>query len=193
MIAGTVITVVGISLMPVTFTSILNIEGNVGVNFFLSGLTLALLILFMRLGSLPNKLGKFMGVGGIIYAIVIGTLVASFFGVVDLEPVASAKWFALPKVFPLGLPKFDFSAILVFLVIMIISMIESVGTWFTITELSGDEVDDKRMNRGVIGEGLGVFIGSFVGGLPISSYASNTGVLVMTKVFSRYAAIELVS
>lgn len=189
MIAGTVITVVGVSLMPVTFTSILNIEGNVGVNFFLAGLTLALLIIFMRMGAMPNKLGKFMGVGGIIYAIVIGTLVASFFGVVDLSPVAEAKWFAIPKVFPLGLPKFELNSILVFLVIMVISMIESVGTWFTITELSGDEVDDKRMNRGVMGEGIGVFVGSFFGGLPISSYASNTGVLVMTKVFSRYAAI----
>lgn len=189
MIAGTVIIVVGIALMPVTFTSILNIEGNVGVNFFLAGVTLALLILFMRLASMQNKVGKIFGVGGVIYAIIIGTIIASFFGQVDLSPVASAKWFALPKVFPFGLPKFEMNSIFVFLVIMVVSMIESVGTWFTITEISGEKIDEKRMNKGVMGEGIGVLVGSVFGGLPISSYASNTGVLVMTKVFSRYAAI----
>jgi len=189
MIAGTVITVVGLSLVPVTFNQILTIPGNSGVNFLLAGITLALLIFFMRLATLRNIVGKIFGIGGIIYAIVIGTVISSFFGKVDLSPIADAKWFALPKLFPLGTPIFKFDASIVFIVILLIVMVESIGTWFTITELSGEKVDRKRMNKGVIGEGLGIFIGSFLGGLPVTSYASNTGVLVMTKVFSRYAAI----
>lgn len=189
MIAGTVITVVGLSLVPVTFNQILTIPGDAGINFLLAGITLALLIFFMRLATLQNKIGKIFGIGGIIYAIVIGTVISSFFGKVDLSPIASAKWFALPKLFPFGAPVFKFDASIVFIVILLIVMVESIGTWFTITELSGEKVDRKRMNKGVIGEGLGIFIGSFLGGLPVTSYASNTGVLVMTKVFSRYAAI----
>lgn len=188
LIAGTVIIVVGIALIPVTFSSVVNLPGNPGVNFFLAGITFVLLLVFMKLGHMKNRFANIISIGGIIYAIIIGTVIASFFGQVDLQPVRDASWFALPKVLPFGAPKFEFGAIVVFLVIMVVSMIESVGTWFTITELSGEEVDDKRMDRGVVGEGLGVLIGSFIGGLPVSSYASNTGVLILTKVFSRYAA-----
>lgn len=189
LIAGTVIIVVGIALIPVTFTSIINLEGSAGVNFLIAGITFVLLIIFMRLGRHQNKFGRFLSIGGVIYAMVIGTIVASFFGQVDLTPVKEAAWFSLPKILPFGMPKFEINAILIFLVIMVVSMIESVGTWFTITEMSGDPVDDARMDKGVMGEGLGVLVGSFVGGLPVSSYASNTGVLMVTKVFSRYAAI----
>ncbi|MPW24707.1 xanthine permease [Alkalibaculum sp. M08DMB] len=189
LVAGTVIIVVGIALMPITITSIVDLPGNPGENFLIAGVTFGLLLIFMRLGRKNNRFGKILSIGGVIYAIVIGTIVASFFGQVDLSPIGSASWFSIPKLFPFGPPKFEINTILVFLVIMTISMIESIGTWFTITEMSGDEVDDARLDRGVMGEGLGVFIGSLVGGLPISSYASNTGVLVVTKVFSRYAAI----
>ncbi|SHI79887.1 uracil-xanthine permease family protein [Parasporobacterium paucivorans] len=188
LIAGTVIIVVGISLIPVTFSSVVNLPGNANVNFFLAGITFVLLLIFMRLGHMKNRFAKILSIGGIIYAIVIGTVIASFFGQVNLEPVKEAAWFALPKVLPYGAPKFDIASIIVFCVIMIVVMIESVGTWFTLTELSGEKVDEKRMDRGVVGEGIGVLIGSFFGGLPITSYASNTGVLVLTKVFSRYAA-----
>ncbi|AKL93937.1 xanthine/uracil permease [Clostridium aceticum] len=189
LVAGTVIVVIGISLMPITFTSILDLPGSPGVNFLIAGVTFFSLLFFMRLGRSENTLSKALNIGGVIYAMAIGTFVASFFGQVDLTPVVSAPWFAIPRLFPFGAPKFEIGSIMVFAVIMIISMVESIGTWFTITEMSDDAVDDERMDRGVIGEGLGVLIGSLVGGLPVSSYASNTGVLVVTKVFSRYAAI----
>lgn len=189
LISGTIIIVIGVALIPVTFTSIVNLPGTPGVNFFIAGITLLCLVVFMRLGRLQNRLGKLLSIGGIIYAIIIGTIIASFFGQVDLKPVAEASWFSLPKFLPFGMPKFEVNSILVFLVIMIVSMLESIGTWFTLTELSGEEIDDARLDRGVMGEGVGVLVGSLVGGLPVSSYASNTGVQVLTKVFSRYAAI----
>lgn len=189
LIAGTVIIVVGTALIPVTFSSIVNLPGKPGVNFFIAAITFLCLVVFMRLGRLQNRVGKLLSIGGVIYAIVIGTIVASFFGQVDMSPVIAADWFNIPKLLPFGAPKFELNSILVFLVIMVISMIESIGTWFTLTELSGEEVNDARIDKGVMGEGIGVLVGSFVGGLPVSSYASNTGVLVMTKVFSRYAAI----
>ena len=189
LIAGTVIIIVGLALIPVTFTSIVGLPGNPGVNFFIAGITFVAVVLFMRLGQFKSKFSQLINIGSVIYAMILGTIVAAFFGQVDLSPVMDAPWFAIPKLFPFGPPKFEMNSILIFLVIMIISMLESVGTWFTITELSGEEVDDKRLDKGVMGEGIGVFIGSLFGCLPISSYASNTGVLVITKVFSRYAAL----
>ena len=189
LIAGTVIVIIGLSLMPITFNSLLQIPGNPGINFLEAGVTFVAMIVFMRLGNTGSRFGKVLSMGAVIYAIAIGTIVASFFGHVDLSPVASAPWFALPKLLPFGVPQFDLNATLILTFILLIVMVESIGTWFTISEMSGEKLDNKRIDKGVIGEGLGVLVGSLFGGLPVTSYASNSGVLAVTKVFSRYAAI----
>ncbi len=189
LVAGTVIIIIGLSLMPITFNSLLQIPGNPGINFLEAGVTFVSMLVFMRLGSSGSRIGKILSIGSVIYAIAIGTVVASLFGHVDLSPVSSAPWFAIPKVLPFGAPQFDLSATLILTFILLIVMIESIGTWFTISEMSGEKLDNKRIDKGVIGEGLGCFIGTLVGGLPVTSYASNSGVLAVTKVFSRYAAI----
>jgi NCS2 family nucleobase:cation symporter-2 len=188
-VAGTVITIIGVALMPISWNSIIGIPGNPAINFLEAGITFIAMIVFMRLGNIRGKAGRIISVGSVIYAIALGTVVASFFGHVDLSPVGTAPWFAIPQILPFGAPKFDPNAIIVMTFILIIVMVESVGTWFTISEMSGEKLDKKRIDRGVMGEGIGCFIGSFLGGLPVTSYASNTGVLAVTKVFSRYAAL----
>ncbi|UWG99112.1 purine/pyrimidine permease [Dehalobacter sp. DCM] len=189
LVAGTVITIIGIALMPITWNSIIGLPGTPGINFLEAGVTFIAMIVFMRFGQIKNKIGRILSIGSVIYAIVLGTVVAAFFGHVDLSPVASAPWFAIPQFLPFGPPKFDISAMITMTFILLIVMVESVGTWFTISEMSGEKMDKKRLDRGVIGEGLGCLIGTFIGGLPTTSYASNSGVLIVTKVFSRYAAI----
>jgi len=188
-VAGTVITTIGIALMPITFNSLLSIPGKPGINFLEAFVTFAAFLILMRLGHLKNRVGKALSIGAVIYAIVLGTVFASFFGHVDFAPVAAAPWFAIPKLMPYGLPKFDVNACLVMIFLMLCVMVESTGTWFTYTQMSGENLDKKRIDRGVFGEGLGCFIGSLFGALPVTSYASNAGVLAVTRVFSRHAAM----
>jgi NCS2 family nucleobase:cation symporter-2 len=189
LIAGTVIIIIGLSLMPITFNSLLQIPGNPLINFLEAGVTFVAMVVFMRLGNSGSRVGRILSIGSVIYAIVIGTVVASFFGHVDLSPVASAPWLALPKLLPFGFPQFDLNATLILTFILLIVMVESIGTWFTISEMSGEKLEDSRIDRGVIGEGIGCLVGTIFGGLPVTSYASNSGVVAVTKVFSRYAAI----
>ncbi len=189
LVAGTVIAVIGIALMPITFNSLLMLPGNPAINFLEAGVTFVAMLILMRLGKMKSGVCRALSLGSVIYAIIIGTIVAACFGHVDLSPVKDAAWFAIPKVLPYGAPKFDISAILTMTIILVIVMIESVGTWFTVSELSGEELDTKRVDKGVVGEGLGCLIGTFFGGLPVTSYASNTGVIAVTRVFSRYAAL----
>lgn len=189
LVAGTVIICIGLALMPITWNSLIAVPGNPGINFLEAGVTFAAMLVFMRLGSIRNKVGRILSIGSVIYAIALGTIVASFFGHVDLSPVAAAPWFAVPKIFPMGVPKFELNSSLVMSFIMLIVLVESIGTWFTYSAMSGEKLDNKRIDRGVIGEGLGCLIGTFLGGMPVTSYGSNSGVLAVTKVFSRWAAI----
>lgn len=188
-VAGTVILVIGISLMFTTFNSVLGLPGNQNINFLEAGFTYVLLFVLIQLSKIPNKFGTIIRIGSVIYALVIGTIFASFFGHVDLSAVADAPWIALPDFFAFGAPKFDVNVILVFTFILIIVLIESIGTWFSVTAISGEEITDRQIDRGVMGEGFACAIGALFCGAPVTGYGSNTGVLVVTRNLSRYAAI----
>ena len=175
--------------MFVSWASIINAPGDTAVNFLEAGVSFVVLLAFIFMGNKPTLLGKILRTGCVVYAMVIGTIVSSFFGHVDLTPVKEAAWFALPKLMPFGVPKFDITACLVMTFILLVVLVESLGSWFTISVLSGSEMTDKRINKGVIGEGLGCLIGSLVGGIPVTSYGSNAGVVAVTRVFSKWAAV----
>ncbi|MDQ0159855.1 nucleobase:cation symporter-2 family protein [Alkalibacillus salilacus] len=184
-VAGTVIVVVGISLMPSAIDSIYNAEGSFNVNFFIAFLTAAVLIGSMYIGEKKASRFKFIKLISVILSLGIGTITASFFGLVDFSSVASSSWFALPSVFALGTPTFELDAILIMMLIYVIVVIETTGTWFTVSEVSDHELDNKRLNGGAFGEGLGCFIGSFFGGTPVTGYSSNAGIIAITGVRNR--------
>mgnify|MGYP001254007895 FL=1 len=75
------------------------------------------------------------------------------------------------------------------ILIYLIVLIETGGTWFTIGAAVGEPINEKRLNAGTIGEGLGCFVGSLFGGTPMTAYASNAGLISLTSVASRWAVI----
>lgn len=184
-VAGTVIVVVGISLMPSAINSIYTASGNFKENIFVAFITAAVLIICMYLGEKVSGKFKFVKVASVFLALGIGTIVASFFGIVDFSSVGEASWFALPTLFAFGTPKFELDAILIMLAIYFIIVVETTGTWFTVGEVTGEKLDEKRLNGGAFGEGLGCFIGTFFGGTPVTGYSSNAGVIAITGVKSR--------
>ena len=48
------------------------------------------------------------------------------------------------------------------------------------------ELDEKRLNRGAFGEGIGCFVGSLFGGTLMTGYSSNAGIIAITKVATAY-------
>lgn len=189
LVGGTVIVIVGISLMPSAFNSIYTSPGNVGHNVLVAAVSAGVLLVFMLLGRKKTGYGTFFRLVSVILAIVIGTITASFFGNVDFSVVKEAKWISLPSFFPFGQPVFDLQAILTMVFIYMIILIETTGTWFVVSTVTGEELDDQRLNRGSVGEGIGCFVGSLVGGTPVTGYSSNAGILAITGVASRMAII----
>ncbi|AST90177.1 uracil-xanthine permease family protein [Sutcliffiella cohnii] len=189
LVGGTVIVIVGISLMPVPFKSIYSSPGNLGDNAMIAIVTVAVLILCMLLGKKQQGLGTFFRLVSVILAIVVGTITAAFYGRVDFSPVADAAWFSLPKLMPFGPPVFDLNAILIMVFIYFIILVETTGTWFVVSKVTDSELTDKRLNKASFGEGLGCFVGSLVGGTPMTGYSSNAGLIAITGVASRVAIL----
>ncbi|WP_082919420.1 nucleobase:cation symporter-2 family protein [Cytobacillus oceanisediminis] len=184
-VAGTVIVVVGLSLMPSAINSIYSAPGNFGENIFVAAVTAAVLIFCMYIGEKSQSKLKYIKIVSVILSLGIGSIVASFFGLVDFSSLGKLAWFQMPSLFAFGAPEFDLHAILIMAAIYFIVTIETTGTWFTVSKVTGEKLDDKRLNGGAFGEGLGCFIGSFFGGTPVTGYSSNAGIIAITGVKSR--------
>ena len=184
-VAGTVIVVVGISLMPSAINSIYTAEGSFGENILVATVTAAVLIFCMYVGEKAKSKWKYIKVVSVILALGLGSLVASFFGLVSFASLENASWFQMPSLFAFGAPQFNVHAILVMIIVYLIVTIETTGTWFTVSNVTGEELNDKRLNGGAFGEGLGCFVGSFFGGTPVTGYSSNAGIIAITGVKSR--------
>ena len=99
-VGGTIIFVVGLSLMPVALSS--NIYNGAGAttnqNVILALITSSVLILCVMLGSMFRKHGGIFRISSVIIALVVGCIAASYMGVLDFSTVSNAKWFSMPQI-----------------------------------------------------------------------------------------------
>ena len=188
LVGGTIIFVVGLSLMPVAINdNIYNGAGaTVNQNVFLAIITASVLILFVMLSSLLQNKGRIFKIISVILALTVGCLAANAMGVLDLSAVSQASWFSLPQIpfVDFGF-SFNLSAIITMIIIYIVLMAETTGTWFAISNVIDEPLTDNQINRGVIGEGLGCFVASLLGSTPVTGYSTNAGVISITGIASR--------
>lgn len=188
-VSGTIIIIVGLTLLPSAFSSNIFIEGaglTMGQNVILACVAAAVMILFSMLGVYKPQMGRVFRICSVILALFAGCLVAWAMGGLDLSAVASTPWFSLPHVafVNYGLA-FDPSAIATMLIIYLVLLAETTGTWYAVSSVIDKPLTDEQINRGVIGEGIGCFVGSFIGTTPVTGYSTNAGIISITGVASR--------
>ena len=185
-VAGTVILVIGISLMPVALGNIYAAdEGAATPELVVALTTAALLVAFLVLGARATRALTFLKLCSVLIAIAGGTLVAGLYGMVDFSPVSDAAWVALPGIFAYGLPQFELTSILTMTVIYLVVLVESTGTWFAVGGVTGRKITERVLNGGVGAEGLGCAIAPVIGGMPVTGYSTNAGVIAITGVASK--------
>ena len=187
-VGGTIIFIVGLSLMPVGLSD--NIYNGAGAtinqNIYLALISATVLVICVMLGSFFHKKGRFFRITSVIIALIAGCFAANFMGVLDLSAVSQASWFSMPQI-PFADFGFSFniSAIITMVIIYIVLMAETTGTWFAVSNVIDQPLTKKQINRGVIGEGIGCFIASLLGSTPVTGYSTNAGVISITGIASR--------
>ena len=107
--------------------------------------------------------------------------------VLNWDKVASASWFAVPKILPVKLV-FDLRAILPILIMFIVTAVETVGDISGVMVGGMDrEATDTELSGGVICDGLGSTFAALFGVLPNTSFSQNVGLVTMTKIVNRFA------
>ncbi len=136
----------------------------------------------LRLGVLAR--------GAIFFSLIlVGVVAAGLLGVADFSPLARARWFGLPRLFAFGGPGLGWQlaggAVLGVIVGYIGSMAEAIGDYAGTCAVSGVTYKVRHMRRGITVEGIASAVGPLFGGLPLTTYSQNTGVIATTRVASR--------
>ncbi|MFT0531910.1 nucleobase:cation symporter-2 family protein [Castellaniella hirudinis] len=154
----------------------------------LTGVGIATIVLLSIL--LIAKFSKgFLANIAVLLGIIIGAIVATSMGIMTFEKVGKADWVDIVLPFHFGMPKFDFWMILTMTLVMIVILIESTGMFLALADMTGKEIKQKDLARGLRTDGLGTLIGGIFNTFPYSSFSQNVGLVAVTGVRSRFVCV----
>ena len=190
-VTGSVITTIGLSLIPVA-------TGNMGDNApapTMQSVFLALATILIIL--LVHIFAKgFIKSISILIGLVLGTALAATMGLVSFDAVAQAPLVHIPTPFFFGAPVFELSSIVMMCIIAVVSLVESTGVYLALADITGEELDQKRLRNGYRAEGLAVLLGGIFNTFPYTGFSQNVGLVKLSGIKTRlpiyYAAGFLV-
>lgn len=190
-VTGSVITTIGLTLIPVAIGNMgNNSEKPTAQSLLLAAVTILIILLV-------NIFAKgFLKSISILIGLIIGTIIASFMGLVDFAPVAQAPLVHVPTPFYFGIPKFELSSIIMMCIIATVSLVESTGVYFALSDITNERLDSIRLRNGYRAEGLAVLLGGIFNTFPYTGFSQNVGLVKLSGIKTRlpiyYAAGFLV-
>lgn len=182
-VTGSVVTIIGITLIPVAIN---NMGGGQGASDFgsISNISLAFgTLLFIILMYRFSK--GFIRSISILIGLVAGTIAAAFMGKVNFDAVIEASVFHMVEPFYFGMPTFEWSAILTMILVAMVSLVESTGVYFALSDITKKKLNEKDLSSGYRAEGLAIVIGGIFNAFPYTAFSQNVGLIQMTGVKSK--------
>jgi NCS2 family nucleobase:cation symporter-2 len=185
-VIGSVITVIGLSLLPVAGTWLGGGDPSSAAfgtprQLSLGFATVALILLIQRFarGIVANL--------SVLIGLIAGGAIAACTGQIDFSQVAATPWLAIAHPFLFGRPHFALLPSLILSVSMLIVMTETTGNCLAIGEIAGREITRETLSRAFYADGLSTVLGGIFNSFPYNAFSQNTGLLSLSKVKSRYA------
>ncbi len=185
-VTGSVVMLIGTGLIRV---GVINLAGGGGEADFGSPANLGLGFFTMAVIIVLNRFGKGMlGTVSIALGIAAGYLLAAVLGRVDFAPIAAAGGWSFPRPFKFGID-FNPRYLLPWVVGYLITTIESIGDLTASSGVSREPVEGpvfiRRLEGGLLSDGLGSFLAGFLNAMPNTTFSQNNGVIGLTGVASR--------
>ncbi|WP_417224889.1 uracil-xanthine permease family protein [Amphritea sp.] len=182
-VVGPVIMVIGLGLAPVAVNMAMGKAGDGSIELFpyvdsmiVSMSALATTLLVATFGKGIFRLLPIMA------GVVVGYLMANFFGMVNYQVVADAAFIAVPA---FVLPEFNWQAILFMIPVAIAPAVEHVGDLLAIGHVTGkDYIKKPGLHRTLFGDGLATSAAALFGGPPNTTYSEVTGAVMLTRSFN---------
>jgi len=199
-VTGTVITIIGVTLLPVaamdagggnfafanpdlvpprlTFGSPLNLALSFG--------TILVILLITRYAR------GFLNTVAVLVGLAVGTVLSAFISngaggtVADFSAVGNAAWVGFTTPFYFGAPKFAVLPILLMIVVMLITAVETTGDVYATGQIVEKPISKRDIAAALRADGLATFLGGVMNSFPYTCFAENVGLVRLTRVKSRW-------
>lgn len=183
-VAATVVTAIGFSLLPIGANSFAGGQGAVDFgsanNWILGTVTLltCLIVQVIARGILRSL--------SVLAGLVVGYIVAVCMGMVDFSGLSNVSFVALPTIMPFDL-QFDLGATLSIIAIYLVSATETIGDTSALANGAlGRNPHKSELGAAVACDGFVSSIAGLFGCTPITSFSQNVGLATMSKVVNRF-------
>ncbi|MGG5870604.1 nucleobase:cation symporter-2 family protein [Pseudomonas peli] len=191
-VTGTIICLMGLSLIKVAMTDIAGGYGAADLGALhhlgLGGLVLVTIVILNRFPSQVVRLSA------VIIGLVLGFSVAWFTGKVDFANMAQVPLISVPVPFKYGF-NFDWMAFIPIAVIFLITPLETAGDLTANSIISKQPVKGplymRRIKSGVLADGCNSAMAAMFNSLPMTTFSQNNGVIQLTGVASRHVAFYI--
>ena len=189
LVSGTVLSLIGISLIKVSIT---DWGGGHGArDFGAPGNLLLGLLTLMTIVAFSRARNRWLRLGAVILGVSFGCLLAAFSGKLHWQPFTHS-WIAMPQPLRFGFD-FDYTLFLPFALISLICILEAVGDLTANCLLSRRPIEGEeyigRLRGGILADGVSCVLAALFSALPSTTFAQNNGVIQMTGVASRRVGI----
>ncbi|MCH4178629.1 MAG: purine permease [Megasphaera sp.] len=184
-VTGSIITIIGITLLPVSVCWIGG--GNPAAPDFASPIHLLLAVVTLTIVIIVYRYcSGFLSNIAVLIGLILGTLFAMLLGQVDFAEVGNASWVGIVTPFMFGMPVFDAGSIISMVIVMMVVMVETTGDCMAIGEIVGRPIGKGNLARCLRADGLSTIIGGLFNSFPYTAFAQNVGLVAVTRVKSRF-------
>ncbi len=188
-VTGTVITVIGLSLVKVSFTELVGgdaLSATNGLTNLAVGFLVVAVIVWMSV--LQNFWLRIMAV---MTGVFVGFAVSWLLGMVDFTRLGGDAWITVPQPLKYGLD-FDWVYVAPIALVYLITTIETTGDLTANSVISGEPIEGDvylaRIKGGVLGDGVNSGLAAFFNTFPNTTFSQNNGVIQVTGIASRHLA-----
>ncbi len=190
LVTGTVVTLIGLTLINVGLTSMGGGFAARGAGTFGSPQYILLSLLVLGIIVVLNSVrSAFLRMSSVAIALIVGYIVAIPMGLVDFSNLSNLGGINVPIPFRYGFG-FNFAALIPFLFLYVITTIESTGDMTATSLLTGQPISGpkyiKRIKGGLLGDGFNSALAAVFNTFPNTTFSQNNGVIQLTGIGSRY-------
>ena len=183
-VAATVVTAIGFSLLPVGANSFAGGQGAADFGSMNNWVVGTVTLLACLLCQIFAK--GFLRSLSVLVGLLVGYVLALFMGMIDYSGLSDLSVVSLPKLLPFT-PEFNIGAILSVVAVYLVSATETIGDTSALcnSALKRDP-STKEMGSAVCCDGFVSTFSGLFGCTPITSFSQNVGLAAMSGVVNRF-------
>lgn len=184
-VVGVILLLIALTLLPHLLPGVSGVDlqhpaGQYPIFTISLALMLVIALLSRWLRGFWQTIAMFLG-------IMLGTVAFALLGGVDWQPVTAASWLASPNRWLAALPQFHWPAIAAFALAYVAVLVNSVGSIQGIANVTDTKRLPVALHRGILINGLAGICCGLTGIVGTVSYSMSPGVVLVTRVASRFA------